>query len=144
MSFWSKMERLPNGCLVWTGAKGRFGYGTVRWKKKMWKAHRLAWTFRNGPIPPGKLILHACDNPPCCEDSHLRPGTYAENMQDASLRLRTTRGERSGTARLKEAEVLEIRSAAARGETQKAIAARYGMFQTTISAIITGKTWKHV
>jgi len=47
------------------------------------KVHRLAWQLANGPIPDGQLIRHyICDNPPCCDVAHLRPGTKVDNAAD--------------------------------------------------------------
>jgi hypothetical protein len=46
-------------------------------------AHRVAWTLVNGKIHDGLLVLHACDNPPCCRPSHLRLGTHRDNVLDA-------------------------------------------------------------
>jgi hypothetical protein len=57
---------------------------------------------------------------------------------------RTARGERSGAAVLTDAKVLEIRAAAARGETQESIATRHGVGHATISRVINRKTWRHV
>jgi hypothetical protein len=47
------------------------------------RVHRLVWTLVNEqPIPPGMLIMHTCDRPPCCNPRHLRLATDAENMAD--------------------------------------------------------------
>lgn len=65
------------------------GYGQVRLGAKMVRAHRLAWTMFNGPIPDGLNVLHACDNPACCNPAHLWLGTQRDNVQDM---LRKKRG----------------------------------------------------
>ena len=81
--------RQPSGCLEWTGGTNRHGYGFIRYGNKTVSTHRLAWELANGrPIPEGMCILHSCDNPPCCEPSHLRPGTHADNAADRNLRGR--------------------------------------------------------
>ena len=78
----SELTRMPNGCLVWTGCTIR-GYGQFTLHRKTYKTHRLAWSLANAqPVPEGMCILHSCDNPPCCEPSHLRPGTNAQNSAD--------------------------------------------------------------
>ena len=65
-------------------------------------AHRGMWERRHGPIPDGLWVLHRCDNPPCCEDSHLYLGTALDNMRDVSERGRSRPpfGEMSGAAKL--------------------------------------------
>ena len=55
----------------------------IRANGKVVRTHRLAWSLVNGPIPVGQLIRHfVCDNPPCCDETHLRPGAGAENAAD--------------------------------------------------------------
>jgi hypothetical protein len=56
----------------------------------VWKAHRVAWTLANGPIPAGMHVLHTCDNPPCCNPGHLWLGTQADNMADMARKGRTS------------------------------------------------------
>ena len=79
----------PRGdCIEWTGTKFKSGYGEVHHRGKHWRAHRLAWTMANGPIPDGLHVLHSCDNPACCKLEHLRLGTAAENAADKIARGR--------------------------------------------------------
>ena len=79
----------PSGCLVWTGYVNQKGYGRIGVNGRLLRTHRLAWSLANDqPVPEGKMILHSCDNPPCCEPSHLRPGTQAENTADMIARGR--------------------------------------------------------
>jgi len=79
----SRLTEGANGCLVWTGGLDSWGYGNIRVRGVCTKAHRLAWALANGrAVPKGKIILHSCDNPPCCEPSHLRLGTQADNVAD--------------------------------------------------------------
>ena len=64
------------------------GYGTFGFDGKVRKAHRVAYILTFGEIPEGHHILHSCDNPACVNPAHLRPGTRADNMQDALKRGR--------------------------------------------------------
>jgi len=80
-----RLVRMPNGCLRWTGCTTKDGYGQIRSGAKTTGTHRLAWTLKHGPIPPGMSVLHHCDNPPCCEaegTDHLFLGTQFDNMAD--------------------------------------------------------------
>lgn len=77
----TRLARRESGCLEWTGATLK-GYGQVGDGQKVLYAHRVAYELAYGPIPDGLHVLHRCDNPPCCEPSHLFVGTHAENMTD--------------------------------------------------------------
>lgn len=75
-------------CAEWTGRRNRGGYGLTRACGKPLLAHRQAWAIAFGPIPDGLCVLHRCDNPPCCEPTHLFLGTRADNMRDMALKGR--------------------------------------------------------
>jgi HNH endonuclease len=44
--------------------------------------HRIVWMFANGPIPPGMMVLHHCDNTRCVHLPHLYLGTHQQNVDD--------------------------------------------------------------
>ena len=82
-----RLERQPNGCLEWQGYRTRRGYGAIHVGGKVVGTHCLAWSLVNGPIPEGQLIRHfVCDNPPCCDETHLRLGTDADNAADKMMK----------------------------------------------------------
>src|SRR2546425_1245018 len=72
------------GCWEWQGARGNNGrgYGLVTPGKRRTHAHRYAWEWTTGPIPPGMDVCHHCDNPKCVRPSHLFLGTRSANMRD--------------------------------------------------------------
>jgi len=54
------------------------------------------------------------------------------------------RGESAGRARVTEADVREIRRLHRSGVSQPKLAARYGLSPSTVHAITSGKSWRHV
>jgi hypothetical protein len=77
------------GCHLWTGARDHFGYGCIVVRRGLHRpAHRVAWEAANGPISEGMVVMHICDNPPCCNAKHLALGTRADNNRDRSAKKR--------------------------------------------------------
>lgn len=134
-------RRGADDCWEWSGGQNDKGYGKFFIDGQTVGAHRWAYIFTRGPIPDGELIRHTCDNPPCCNPSHLLAGTHEQNMQDAVDRDRTTRGSRNGRARLTATQVREIRRRAAGGETQTALASEFGVHRNTVRSALAGETW---
>jgi hypothetical protein len=81
-AFWEKVDRSSGAesCWPWTAGKTTGGYGQHR----NGGCHRIAWELVNGPIPNKLCVLHACDNPPCCNPAHLFLGTRRDNALDAA------------------------------------------------------------
>lgn len=77
----------PNsGCLLWTGAKYKNGYGHVYFGlvdgKKTWmSAARAMWTAVKGPLPRHLEPDHTCRVRLCVNVAHLEPVTHAENRR---------------------------------------------------------------
>ncbi len=83
-SFWARVQvGDPDSCWPWLGQRSRKGYGVLSYAGKKKSAHRLSVVFSTGEgVPDGLCVCHKCDNPPCCNPSHLFIGTHQENMQD--------------------------------------------------------------
>lgn len=144
-----------DGCWLWTGAKGKRGYGDFRRHGRgsigSRAAHRVSWELHRGLIPDGLWVLHKCDNPPCVNPEHLFLGTDADNVADMWMKgrgspppLSIRAGEAHHMAKLTEDDVIDIRTALALGGTQRATAEAYGVTQGAISFIARGITWAHV
>lgn len=146
--FWEKVDQSggPAACWTWKARTNRGGYGYFRVGSKALTAHRVSYEMAYGLIPQGMLVCHRCDNPPCVNPAHLWLGTEQDNTQDSVQKGRRARqyGAANGFSRFSEADISEIRRAAASGALQKDIAHRFGVDRSTISYILTGKTWRHV
>jgi hypothetical protein len=84
--------REQGGCLVFTGFVHPRGYGYVESGGRNMRAHRITYQALRGPIPPGMVVMHSCDNPACCNIKHLSVGTQAENMADMKAKGRQNNG----------------------------------------------------
>jgi len=112
--FWSKVDkRGPDDCWEWKASLGRGGYGHF-WptRRKTMQAHRMAYELHYKIIVPKTTwVCHTCDNPKCCNPTHLFLGTPKDNTQDMlqKHRHRTTYGESHYFHKLTDAQVTEIR-----------------------------------
>lgn len=122
----------PALCWPWTAKvwKGNKGYPRVRVNGTMDYAYRVAFTLVNGPIPEGKLIMHLCNNPLCCNPSHLRLGTHRENRAHWSQ-------SRVGLTPEKITLIKELYSVGDLTQTQ--VGRIVGVDQTTVSNVVRGK-----
>lgn len=155
-TFWESIEKnvAEGACWEWTKAKDRRGYGRLYFQGKTLLAHRLAYSLMNGVLDPGICVCHRCDNPSCCNPSHLFLGTKADNHQDMMSKGRHpsitspgyhSRGESHNQAKLTDAQVLEIVALYANEDiSQRKLAAMYGVSQRTITKIVLGIGWKSV
>ena len=141
--FWQKVDKSagPGKCWEWTAARTSWNYGHFRSNKLgEFMAHRLAWELANGSIPAGMIVMHSCDNPPCCNPDHLRLGTWQDNSLDM------VRKGRGSTSKLTPAQVREIRVAFAapyRG-ISRALARKYGVGDNVICDVKLGANYSWV
>jgi hypothetical protein len=133
-----------NGCHICTShSPGAHGY------PQLWKdgtnqnAHRVLYEEAFGELDDNIVVRHTCDVRMCINLAHLIPGTRADNTQDITDRKRHNPpvGERAGNTNLKQSDVEAIIAA---NDNQKIIAAKYGISQSQVSRIKSGKRWSHI
>ena len=137
------VRRDPSGCHVWIGARrdSRRGYGCIRINGRPERAHRVAWAMKNGTIPDGMYVCHACDNPACVNPDHLWIGDQKDNMGDCARKGRKTRGEDKSNAVLTDDDVrLILHSPCGPAELGR----RLGVTTSHVCSIRKGRRWRHV
>lgn len=70
--------------------------------------------------------------------------TKLENESDKTRHGTRRRGSACSVAKITERDALEIKARAARGERQTALASAYGVSDSLVNAIVSGRAWKHV
>ncbi len=140
--FWSKVDASPKlgQCWLYRDTEPH-EYRTIKWRGGTEVAHRVAYEIVHGPIPEGLVVRHDCDTPACCNPTHLRTGTHADNVRDRVLRGRSAVGERSGKAKLTEVQVRDI---ATKANSAAWYAQHYGVTEDTIYAIWERRSWRHL
>jgi hypothetical protein len=88
--FWKKVDvKGPNDCWEWQAALNVDGYGMFSYIGRTYKAHRWIYQYMNNKtLSKSICVCHSCDNPPCCNPSHLWEGTTQENTKDRDLKGR--------------------------------------------------------
>lgn len=191
--FNAKIDRSAgeDGCWPWCASCNDEGYGNFWLGGRSAKAHRVAYRLHKGPVPDELLVMHSCDNPPCCNPRHLSLGTDLDNAADkyAKSRANHATGERNGcsthperlkrgdengsrkhpeklvrgenhwtalrpddvvmgedvhTAVLTIEDVMEMRKLVRDGHSAPTLAKRFGVATATAHAALTGKSWAHL
>ncbi len=106
------------------------GYGNCKYKGVRMTMHRRAYIIHKGPIPPGLLVRHTCDNPKCINPEHLILGTQLDNMRDKFERGRHVKKPDTFPPEALQ-DILTSK------DSQKEIGDRYGLTQSAISKIRT-------
>lgn len=129
-------------CLIWPFARNRAGYAIMHSGGSKIVSNLVCQEI-HGPAPtPHHQAAHSCGrgSDGCVSPLHLRWATRDQNMKEMVVHGRSLRGSRNHFVRLSEADVLSVRRMLGR-KSQRAIAIEYGVTQSAIAAIATGKSW---
>lgn len=144
--FWSKVRRVDDvlACWEWYGGIWlKYGRLKIRPSGRFIRSHRLAFYLITGEWPD--FVMHACDNPPCCNPLHLRAGDCVQNNADRKAKGRSLMGERSPQAKLTSADVRKIRAdLITNGGRLANLAREYGITREAVWAIKVRKNWKYL
>jgi hypothetical protein len=97
--WWSHVDkRGPNECWPWLAGKDKDGYGKFSIRDDQGKclhlrAIRVGFFIQKEVDPYPDLVLHTCNNPPCCNGSHWKTGTPRDNADDRAEAGHDTHGD---------------------------------------------------
>lgn len=124
------------------------GYRHIRLRLsgKQRKIHQLILEAFVGPCPPGMECRHLDGNPANNRLDNLAWGIRPENARDRVRHGTQVRpaGESNPHAILKLGDIPEVIQMHAEGMSRRKIASRFGVNPSTISRILSGKTWRGV
>ena len=109
--------------------------------RMMFRVHQLVLEAFIGPRPPGMECCHEDGSAGNNHADNLRWDTHASNEMDKIGHGTSNRGGRNGQSKLTENQILPIIARLGAGESQRQVAANLGLDQSTISDIVTGRSW---
>jgi hypothetical protein len=152
-----------SGCWEWQKSGDKRGYGLIKHKYfggDWMYVHRAMWYAHGNTIPEGMILLHACDNPKCCNPAHLSLGTHKENTADM-----LSKGRQSSKLSNEDVKAIKVALNAypppvnitvppgtsfndmmkiSSTKLIKLLADQYDVSPQTIKLIQQGKTWTHI
>lgn len=140
---WTDEPRLLKGCTHSDGYRCT-SVITLSGRRVTVNFHSLVLAAFIGPLPVGRVTRHLNGDPNDNRLENLTYGTHLENHADRDLHGRTARGDTHGRRKTNSHDVLTIISRYKAGETQMAIAKSMNLGQTTVSDIVSGRTWSEV
>lgn len=136
----------PDDCWEFRPPVNPAGYGRLRFRGRVHFVHRLA-VMLDGRDVEGAYVCHHCDNPPCCNPSHLYVGDAASNNRDAMERGNRPKGEGHYNSRLTDEQVRQIRDRYTRNfekikrgwrSNARELAAEYGISESHVRNLVCG------
>lgn len=101
--------------------------------------HRLVLMAFIGPCPDGQEARHGDGVRSHNTLANLSWGTPTENAHDKRRHGTSGAGERNPSAKISDAQALDVLIRASQGESQRSIARAMGISQPQVSRIVTGK-----
>lgn len=150
---WEKVDiKQPHECWPWKGYRNEDGYGRTWINDKGYYAHRVIFNLVHPNVielsaPKSThdqgFLLHTCDNPSCCNPSHLFVGTHADNMADKVKKGRSPNfsGDNGPRCKLTMVQANEIREKRKNNVSAKQLANDYGISLSSIKTLLAGKSY---
>jgi len=113
-------------------------------KQRRVTVHSLVAAAFIGKRPEGFEINHIDADKKNNRAENLEYLTTSQNHKHAAENLLGYRGELNGQSKLTADKVKEIKNLSESGLSQRKIAKQFGINQSHVSDIVTGKKWKHL
>lgn len=124
-------------CINWTGKCNELGYG-IFYSGYDILAHRFSYRIYHGDIDCKMYICHTCGNSSCVNPKHLYLGTPKQNSMDKIKHGKFGK-------KLNEKDVHNIRNFyKLLNVKMKDISVIFGISESTVYSVLTGKSWKHI
>jgi hypothetical protein len=149
------MRQHPTRANIWVADDGRIfleltpskddaGYHQIRNGDLRERRHVIVCETFHGPRPPGMVVRHRDGDAGNDHPNNLEWGTPLDNVHDTIRHGRFPQGVRSGTAKLNEEQVKEIRMRRRAGESLESIAAEFNISPQRVCDLSKGRGWRHV
>ena len=151
--FWGHVDQQhATQCWDWQLKASSHGYGLFSAGNTLHRTSRFAYIHRYGklnnrPIARDFRISTMCENKKCCNPAHLNENSQQDVFDRMRERGQITVGSNHKASKLKEDDVLDIRSSYTyRSPTAgfAGLAKVYGVTTGCIRDIVIRKTWRHV
>jgi hypothetical protein len=140
---WKNLDYLDK-CWNWKLSTNKSGYGSIRMSGTSILAHRAAYVLSGKKLDLMQCVCHSCDNPKCCNPSHLFVGSHADNMKDMALKNRRKNintKEKNGRAKLSEQDAVKIRLLRVDMKLIE-LSKMFNVSNSTISRVCRMENWK--
>jgi hypothetical protein len=153
-SLWLKVDKKnKDECWHWLGQVTKSGYGRVRFNGGRFYAHRVIYWLTNPneiELAAPKIdrdtkgfLLHKCDNPICCNPSHLFVGSQLDNIRDRDSKNRHAdfSGDKNPNSKFTKDEVEKMKQENKNGKTAKFLAQEQGVSYSCMQRLLRGVTY---
>lgn len=134
--FWSKVDKVADGCWLWQGTMSNGGYGFFDINARRYIASRAAYEIVCGPIPDNMCVCHKCDNPRCVRPDHLFLGTKGDNNRDCARKGRVKNYRPA--LKITSEQMVEIYRLHRQGTSVKKLAKVYGISEQSARSVALG------
>lgn len=136
-AFFSRVATSTSACWLWTGRLMPTGYGIHAGRA----AHRIAFQWFVGPIPPNYHVHHRCEVRRCVNPAHLEalaPTAHAAETWNARRRQQPEASPALRRAPTHPGEVFEEEYRKPSGLSQAEAARQMGMSANRLNEIVAG------